>query len=72
MSKLRDDDIERLSVRVRRTEQGDSESALDLTVFCPVRGHAMSLDDCRRASVARGDARPGRRPRFPALSRSPG
>lgn len=41
-----DDDIGRLAVRVRRTEHGDGESLLDLTVFCPLRGHTMSLDDC--------------------------
>ncbi len=46
MSAMRDDDIGRLAVRVRRTEQGDGESVLDLSVFCPLRGHSMSLDDC--------------------------
>lgn len=40
------DDIGRLAVRVRRTEQGDGESDLELTVFCPLRGHTMALDDC--------------------------
>ncbi len=46
MDRARDDDLGRLAVRVRRTEQGDGESVLDLTVFCPLRGHTMSLDDC--------------------------
>lgn len=41
-----DDDLDRLAVRVRRTERGDGESLLDLTVFCPLRGRTMSLDEC--------------------------
>lgn len=38
--------VERLRVRVRRTVSGQGPAAVDLTVFCPLRGETVSLEEC--------------------------
>jgi CBS domain-containing protein len=56
MSDVDDDDkhVERLRVRVRRTLSGQSPAAVDLTVFCPLRGETVSLKECTACERCEG------------------
>lgn len=46
MSDADKESVEKLRVRVRRTISGQGRAAVELTVFCPLRGETVSLEEC--------------------------